>query len=450
VRSNSAAARAAAIEVHADAGYLITGGLGGLGLQVAHWLAARGARHLILLGRSGLPPRAGWAQIGTDTRVAQQVDSVQRLEALGVHVYLPAADVGEEAQVRAALVEAQREGCPPIRGVIHAAGVLDHRSVLDQTFADLRTMFGPKIRGAWALHRVVRDEPIDCFVTFSSASAVLSSPRLSGYAAANAFLDSLAHYRRHQGQPALSVNWGVWSDVGMVSRFDSDDVAMIALRGMGTITPAQGLEALGRLMAQDAPQIAVLPVDWQRWQQSYPALVSAPFLAHVVQPGTTALATDEATLTREELLESEPENRRTRLEAYLASRAGRVLGLGGGLDSRQPLSEFGFDSLMAVELKNRLELDLGIIVPMVRFLEGPSIVDLTSEALNELSTLSAAGSVPLPPMKTESADAPLLGNGASSSEDQGVACLLASVDQLTDDQMDSLLAELLTTEDSVS
>jgi acyl carrier protein len=271
---------------------------------------------------------------------------------------------------------------------------------------------------------------------FSSASALLSSPRLGSYAAANAFLDGLAHYRHAHNQPALSVNWGVWADEGMAAQFNRDDVAMLALRGMGTLSTRQGLEALQNLMqqaaAQHATQVGVLPVNWRRWQELYPAFVDAPFLTHVVQRPKQTAAPRPPGLTRDRLLAAGLDEQPTLLQTYLNSLAAKTMGV-SNLDSRQPLNELGLDSLMAVEMKNRIETDLGVVVPMVKLLQGPSIAQLAAHVLAQVAALEPA-TAPKP-------------TSAAKTEDQPAAQqLLAQLDQLSDDQVDALLTDLLIAE----
>ncbi len=416
-------AEAPAFQLRAEASYLITGGLGGLGLQLGRWLAEQGAWHIVLMGRTPLPPRAEWDQAEAGGRIAQQIAAIQTIEALGATVHLAAVDVADEAQLRS-YVAAYQSAQPAIRGVIHAAGILRHHPLIECEAAEMAEVLRAKVAGSWHVQQLLGDQ-LDFFVLFSSASALLSSPRLGSYAAANAFLDGLAHYRRACGQPALSVNWGVWADEGMAAQFDRDDVALITLRGMGTLSTQQGLDALQNLMQQTAAQVGVLPVNWRRWQELYPAFVDAPFLAHVVQRPKQAAATRPPALSRDRLLAADLAERQTLLQTYLNSLAAKTMGV-ANLDSKQPLNELGLDSLMAVEIKNRIESDLGVVVPMVKLLQGPSIVQLAAYALEHVTVLEpTAGTKPLVTAKLE---------------DQQ---LLAQLDQLSDDQVDALLTDLL-------
>ncbi|HEY0602496.1 MAG TPA: type I polyketide synthase, partial [Herpetosiphonaceae bacterium] len=206
------------LKLRADGSYLITGGLGGLGLVVARWLAEHGARRLILMGRTQLPGRAMWRQIDAESPIGHQVAAIRELESLGVTVHLAAVDVGDPVQLAAFLQEFQQEGWPAIRGVIHAAGMLRDRTILQLDAETFHQVLRPKIAGAWLLHTLLKDAPLDFFVLFSSVASLLGSVSQGNYAAANAFLDALAHHRRARGLPALSINWGPWAEIGMAAR----------------------------------------------------------------------------------------------------------------------------------------------------------------------------------------------------------------------------------------
>jgi myxalamid-type polyketide synthase MxaE and MxaD len=419
------------IAMRPDASYLITGGLGGLGLRLARRLAGRGARYLILLGRTSLPPRADWENLESTCRAAGQVAAVRALEEMGVTIHIAAVDVADEPALREALDAASRAGLPHIAGVFHAAGTIAHSTLASLDAEALRTELNAKLVGGWALHRVFSGTPIEHFVLFSSASALLSSPRLGAYAAANAFLDALAHHRHNLGLPALSINWGLWGEVGMAAQFDSDDVAMLALRGMGVIAPEQGLDVLERLLQSDLAQAAVLPVDWARWRQRYPAFTRAPLLARLMAGADDALAQSEPTLSATALERVSPDERSGLVEAYLAEQVARVLGMEvAELDHAVPLSSIGIDSLMAVEVKNRVELDLGVVIPMVQLLQGPSVTLLANHVLDLFSACSS-GSVAEPAL-------------SPVDELAEVEHLLAQLDQLSDEQVESLLAGIAT------
>ncbi len=369
-----------------DGSYLITGGMGGLGLEVARWLVEKGARRLILMGRTPLPPRKQWGQVEPGSEHGRRIAAVRGLEAMGASVHLAFVDVGDEAALRDFLETYEAEGWPPVRGVVHAAGVMQYQPLVEQTPADAARIFQPKAAGAWLLHTLLKDAPLDFFVLFSSTSALLSSPMMGGYAAANTFLDALAHERRALGLPALSINWGTWGEAGMATRFEGGDRAVAVMQ---TISNRQGLEALERLLRQPSAQVGVMPVDWSHWQKLYPAFSRAPLLEQVMRDETveTARQPEGGPTVRSAILAAAPEERASRLQDFLAQQVSRILGFAAGnLDVTQSVSHLGMDSLMAVELKNRVETSLGVVIPMVQLLQGPSVVELTAWVAEKLNT----------------------------------------------------------------
>jgi hypothetical protein len=191
----------------------------------------------------------------------QQVAAVKELESRGANVHFAAVDVADETALRTLFSELQSQGVPAIRGVIHAAGVVEPKALVDLDLDDLKKVLHPKVAGAYALQTLLEDVPLDFFVHFSSASSLLSSPMLASYAAANAFLDAIAFNQRAQGKPAISVNWGFWSEVGLGARY-RDKVG--SAEG---ISAANGLAALEWILARDRTQLAVIPHNAQQWRR---------------------------------------------------------------------------------------------------------------------------------------------------------------------------------------
>jgi acyl transferase domain-containing protein/acyl carrier protein len=369
---------AVAFAARPDAGYLITGGLGGIGLAMAGWLVAHGARHLLLVGRTPLPPRADWATLDPACAAGRRVAAVQALETQGATVEIAAIDVADGEALARCLDARRAGGAPPLRGVIHAAGVLDFAALAAQDTAALSRSVAAKLQGAWHLHRLLANAPLDFFVLCSSSSALLNSPLLGGYAAGNACLDALAHHRHARGLPALSINWGTWGEAGMA--VEGLRAGSEMLKGIGTIPTALGLAALATLIGAGDTQAAVMPIDWPTLARAYPAFAADPALADLVAaPGRPAAP---AALSLAALLAGPAESRPPLVGTYLRAEAARVLGMPAErFDAAAPLSSYGFDSLMAVQLKNRIEADLGVIVPMTRFLHGPSVDELVPSVL---------------------------------------------------------------------
>ena len=441
VRRRPSAKQATPFRWRTDASYLISGGLGDLGLLVARWMVEQGARRLILLGRTRLPPRANWDSVETGSHLAHQITAIRELESLGASVHLAPIDVADEAKLRGFLDEFRAEGWPPIRGVVHAAGVLQDGLLTQLDAAGLTTVLRPKVLGGWLLHRLLRDDPLDFFVLFSSAGAMLGQPGQGNYAAANAFLDALAHHRQTQGQPALSINWGAWAGAGFAESVGGRRLAArLALLGISSIAPRQALEILGRLLGQTANQVAALPVNWKQYREFHPANSASPLLTELAREvaGVTQAA-DRTSEKRHALLAAEPVARRQLLQSYLSEQVARALGLSPSkLDPQQSLSELGLDSLMAVELKNRIAVDLKVNVPVVRFLQGFSVDQAVTQVLEQLTTEAVDPTVPpAPPV------APL-------EDRQNAERLLAELDQLSDEQVSALLSDMLAEENAGS
>jgi acyl transferase domain-containing protein len=408
-----------------DGAYVVTGGLGGLGLAVAKWLVASGARRLVLVGRTPLPARTQWTTLAADHPQAKTVGAVRALEAAGATVHIASFDVGDANAVSAWYEAYKNEAWPPIRGVVHAAGVLRHETLLELTSATLAELMRPKV-GVWNLHTALADAPLDFFVLFSSASALLSSPKLGAYAAGNAFLDTFAAYRRALGRPALSIDWGVWGEAGMAAQFDTDSLKTLADRGMGAMRTAQGLDALGRLIGDTSAsaQVAVLPVNWARWAELFPSYTKAPLLTDIFKEtastaqGTTAASTSNG--RAHGVLDASDAERPERLRTYLVTTLGSILGFGAAdVDPTLPISSLGLDSLTAVELKNRIEADLAVSLPTVRFLQGPALAELAAEIEPLLVTIHDTATP------------------AASSSDT------IDVDAMSNDEVDAALAALL-------
>lgn len=378
-----------------DASYLITGGLGGVGLAVARSLVQAGARRLVLLGRSLLPPRSQWADIAATDPAATKVNAVRELESLGASVVLESVDVADEGAMSDFLRRFDAAGWPPIRGVIHAAGMGEVAPVVDLDRAELGLHLRPKAIGAWVLHRLFNQRPLDFFVLFSSTSSILSSPFVASYAAANAFLDGLAQQRRNDGRPGLSINWGIWADTGLAAR--GADVTPGLSRGMGTLEPDQALRVLHQLLRQqlraDQAQIAVVPVDWAEWGRRYRDVSGSALLSTLLadpdpsvrRPGR---ASSQPSLipTREVLLALPVAERAEVMSTQLRASVAATLGSQPsaiGLD--QPLFDLGLDSLMAVELRNRIEGPLGVSLPISILLEGASVRVVADQIVARLS-----------------------------------------------------------------
>jgi acyl transferase domain-containing protein/acyl carrier protein len=370
------------LNLRSDASYLITGGYGGLGLELARWIGEQGARTIILVGRTALAPRCKWSGVRPEDPQHQAISTILDLEKAGVKVENAAVDVGDAKALSEFLQSYKDQGRPPIRGILHAAGVAEHVLVSKSTSTTFRNAFRAKVDGTWNLHNALSDTSIDFFVTFSSASSVLSSPRLGSYAASNAFLDAMAAYRTSKGFPSLSVNWGVWTGIGMAARpgvaaSDTIDSGMTGMR------VEEGLACLGRLMAVSKGQVCVLPLDWNAWAKLYPAYMAKPFFAELKHEHTTEPAPSDSSKAENELLDrlrDTPESMRVdRIREFVQKAAANLLGFPPGhwLDPLQPLNEVGLDSLMAVELGRAVGTGVGRSLPATLLFSYPTVEDIS-------------------------------------------------------------------------
>jgi NADPH:quinone reductase-like Zn-dependent oxidoreductase/acyl carrier protein len=401
--------RAEPIVIRDDATYLITGGLGGLGLQAARWLVEQGTRHIMLMGRTA---PSGVAQTEID-----------QLEQQGAHVIVAQADVSHADQVAAAL--AKIDPVTPLRGVMHAAGALVDGVLVQQTDDRFEAALAAKQAGARNLHTLTQDQPLDFFVMFSSIASILGSVGQGNYAAGNAYLDALAHTRRAQGLPALSLDWGPWSEVGMAAALSAHDQERRRAQGLGFITPVQGMQALGQSLQQDVAQLLVLPIDWRQYVGSNAV---PPLLREVAQvaPIEKAQAAAPTIDVAQQVLAAAPNQRRSIVQQHVRAHATKVLGLGAAhaIDPRRPLSELGLDSLMAVELRNALGVSLKRTLPATLLFDYPTLETLTDFLLKELSPseppISSA-----PPQEARAATA--VAELAELSEAEAEALLLAEL-----------------------
>ena len=368
--------------VSPDGTYLVTGGLGGFGIAVAEWLVEQGARSLVLLGRSD-------PDVATRAKLAA-------LSIEGVLVETVRADVTQPDEVRSVL-ERIRATLPPLRGFFHAAMVLDDAPLRELDEERFERALAAKVGGAWNLHLQTLDDPVETAVFFSSIAGLLGNPLQGNYAAANAFLGSLAHHRRALGLPALAIDWGVLSGTGYVSRHNELG-PYLARQGYLSFSPEQALEALGALLRCEAPQVMAARVDWRQLADASPTVAASPRLRHFVaaahgdgegevKPRRGALA---------EILAAPGAERPELTRDYLRAQVGRVLGVPvGRVETDRPLTEMGLDSLIAVELMTMLKNELGVELAAVQLLEGVSVERLAEMALEGLPSAPPATAPPV-------------------------------------------------------
>ncbi|GHG75409.1 type I polyketide synthase [Comamonas sp. JC664] len=395
----------------ADAAYVVAGGLGGLGLRVALWLAQKGARHLVLMGR-GAPSAESRAQLDA-------------LEAKGVQVQVALVDVTSRDAV-AELFECLRSG-PPVRGIFHSAGVLRDGTLANQTAEQFRTVLAPKVQGAWNLHELSARMALDFFVCFSSAASLIGSPGQANYVAANAFLDALAHLRQAEGKPALTLNWGSWAETGMAARLERAASVRPGAQGFGSIPVEQGLGVLDRLLGSGQVQWGVFPVDWARLAEQLPGLARQS----LVQGFVSAVPKRATAPDFKGELDAAPANRRLELlRRHVAAQVATTLGLPETekLAGNERLFEVGVDSLLAIEIRNRLASSLGRSLRSTLIFDFPTVNALVAHLAEQLGVEAE-----VPKQQEASREA----QGALSAEIQGLS--EQELTSLIDQELESAL-----------
>jgi NAD(P)-dependent dehydrogenase (short-subunit alcohol dehydrogenase family)/acyl carrier protein len=381
VRSRCAAVVSRPLVLSHDATYLITGGLGALGLSVADWLFNRGARHFILTSRTGLPERSEWRDVPGESEPGKRISAVRDLEERGAAVHVVKADVSDESQM-SGLREVLRR-LPPLRGIIHAAGVVTSRDLVDLSADEYHEILRSKVTGAWLLHQLAASMStaagLDFFVLFSSAASILGSRGLAHYAAANHSLDALAHYRAAHGLPALTVNWGWWLGGGMVTEEFAARFRGAGLRG---IPPAQALSVLGYLLETGATQKVVADIDWTVLGTVIESKRNRPLLGQLATrselSGTEGGTEKQSSRLAEQIRQATPIERQPLLEEFIRTQVAELLGFAASksVDPKLGFFKMGMDSIMTVQLRTRLERILGCSLPPTVAFEFPNVQGL--------------------------------------------------------------------------
>lgn len=400
-----------AVSLQSNATYLVTGGLGVLGLRIAQWMADQGARHLVLIGRREAS--------------AQAQETIACLEQTGATVFVAQADVSNQTDM-VRVLEQVKSLMPPLRGIVHAAGVLGYQAIKDLDLNTLESVLRPKMLGTWILHQLTQDLKLDFFVGFSSIASVWGSKGQAHYAAANCFIDALAYYRQGLGLPGLSVNWGPWADGGMAS---SEAQQLLTRMGVKALQPDQALAALGVLLGRHGSQ-TVANVDRSRFKSVYEARGPRPLLENLA---VQLQAVPEQQRQRSKILlqleTTLDSDRQAVLIAYLQAEVAKVLGLESSqlLEPQRGFFEMGMDSLMAVELKARLEADLCASLPATLAFESPTIKDLAEYLGGEVLGWRS----------------PVAENTALLQEDGKRAITVSKIEQLSKAEVDASIAERL-------
>lgn len=395
------------LKIDANGAYLITGGLTGLGLLAADYLADKGAKHLILLGRRKPQPE-----------VEPQLNALREKD---VQLTIEQVDVADRAKL-SQLLNTLSSTVPPLRGIIHSAGILQDSPIISQTWERFSKVLSPKVHGAWYLHELTQSFPLDFFILFSSAAALLGSPGQSNHSAANTFLDALAHHRQRLGLPALSINWSVWSKIGAAVQLKADE--NMKRFGINSISPEIGRDLFTNLFSSLMPQIGVMPIDWAVFSSRWPNFHENAFFSRFknLNPssGGNSVVDEERRKLIVQIKQAEADQIKSLLLTYLKlSLAGIFRSSPDQIDESSPIQSMGLDSLMAVELRNLIRGELDRDIQMAMLMESLTISDLADHLTNQTNKTEAVVSKPI----------------------HQVEALLSSIELLSDQEIEKLLKE---------
>ena len=371
------------VQLSPAASYLVTGGRGGFGLATAEWLVRKGARHLAVIGRSKTTPPDAAAALA-------------RLRHDGAAVNEFAVDVADASQVADLLRRMHRE-MPPLRGIIHCAGVIQDSSLVNMTEEDFHDVLRPKIAGAWNLHHHTLDRELDFFIMYSSATTLFGNEGQANYVAANSYLEALADYRRGLGLPALTVAWGAIGDVGHLAR-NAAVARMLAERiGVKLLAPARALDRMEQAIRSGAPQVALAEMSWSRLA-ILPGVAKAPKFASVrdyfndpAGEGTGGSLEEFrahlAGLPRAEAIST--------AQQLLTKHIAGIVGMAAAkLAADKSLLDLGMDSLMLVELQLGLEKQFGIVIPTLELMDATTVAKLAQRIIDHAGIEPATAPTP--------------------------------------------------------
>ncbi len=351
-------------EIKSDGCYLITGAFGGFGKVFANWLVQSGARHLVLSSRSGAA-----------TPEAEQF--VNGLRDRGVTVQIVTGDAGSADDVARLFGEIRKSG-QPLRGLFHLAMVIDDAPLAALNRDRMASVIGPKAHGAWLLHQASRDMHLDCFVMFSSVSSIFGNPAQGNYAAANAFLDSLAHHRHALGLPALTINWGVLGGEGYVARNERVS-EFLAKQGISAISPGEVVSIVESSLRAGSAQVAAIRVDWAKWKTFFRGMQGNPLLERIFSAVEGQESSGPSSDWRNRIESAAPTEKETLIAQAVREVVGSVLRVKPDtLRDEQPLTDLGLDSLMGVEIENSLEATIGVALPPTSLMRARTIGQIAS------------------------------------------------------------------------
>ena len=413
------------IEITENSAYLITGGTKGLGLLFAEYLADKGAKHLVLLSRGETSD--------------ENIKKIEALRELGTEVKVVKADVTKKEELKKVIDEIKASG-QKLKGIIQSAGILDDGIITNQTKEKFDRVLAPKIPGSWYLSELTKEMDLDFFIMFSSIASTIGSAGQSNHSAANAFLDSFAYYRRAKGLAATTINWGVWSEIGSAADIGADKQEKIP--GLNIITPEQGLKIFDRIFNKDITRVGAFSIDWKRFEERNTSKQMLNYVSELLIKDEQIESAVKQTLSGkkkisilDEIKNSSEEHHKELLTKYFRKLISGILGLKEtDLQAELPLNSIGLDSLMAIELKNKVNIELGVDLNIVRYMEDTNILKLAEELKGILSEkLKLNGSaVNVEDIKIKK----------EITEEEKTRDLLENLDNLSEEELDKLLNEI--------
>jgi acyl transferase domain-containing protein/NADPH:quinone reductase-like Zn-dependent oxidoreductase/surfactin synthase thioesterase subunit/aryl carrier-like protein len=371
------------IKFKGDGTYLVTGGASGFGLSVAEWMTTKGVKNFVLLSRSG-------------TKTEYEVNLVKRMEERGINVIMAMGSVCDQADIDRIFAEI-KETMPPLRGIHHAAMVLDDGGIPEIDYERYMKVFIPKAVGCWMLHEKTKDMDLDHFVSYSSVSAVYGKPGQVSYVGANSFLDNFSHWRRAQGLPATTVNWGALGEVGFVARNTEQggNVAdLLYKQGWKTFSLQQACWILEQMLLNKPVQRVATDSDWKTIGEFYPHSVNSSRFAHLISEKDLSSgggSTGDGAL-KSTLLEAKPKEQHKILLTQLKDAFARVLGtVADKLDANESVTKYGLDSLMANQIRNWIQSNFTIDYSMMKIMRGPTMEEMTTQIIEEITGGGAMG-----------------------------------------------------------
>ncbi|MCD2512437.1 type I polyketide synthase [Comamonas endophytica] len=369
------------LELAADGSYLVTGGLGGFGLRTAEWLAAKGARHLVLISRSG--PSADAAKA-----------AIARLEQQGVKVHAAACDITDRQALAGLLADIGRS-MPPLKGIVHAATVINDGLIRNMDAAQIRSVLAPKAMGAQHLHELTLGTALDFFVMFSSATTLFGNPGQGNYVAANACLEALAKYRRANGLAATCVRWGAIDDVGFLARNEKIKDALQGRMGGSALNSTIALDALESMMTTDQSGLGVMELDWKALARFLPSAGSPKFSELARDAMDNEADEEDSGDIQRVLAELSDAELQVTLTDMIKSEVGEILRVSPEkIDPNRSIYDMGLDSLMGVELVVALEGRFGIQLSVMALSQSPTIAKLAERIGLQLKGSDEQGGAP--------------------------------------------------------